>query len=135
MIRRLIIDTCGPDFAKRYFLRDGQNNFWNEMGQAWTSNFQDATLWADCGEISQKQRDLMLSQNPGGVQNFVAPMFIEVKAEEPVDVHALRKWLSEAVQIWVDSHYGTGPGDSMLMVSLDWDALMKREDIDNEENS
>ena len=46
MIRKLIIDTCGPEFARRYFIKDGQNNFWNEISQTWTDKLQEATLWA-----------------------------------------------------------------------------------------
>jgi hypothetical protein len=136
MIRKLIIDTCGPDFARRFFLRDGQNNFWNEMCQAWTSRHRDATLWADGDEISAKMRELMDSQIPGEIQSFAAPVFIDVKSDEKVDLEALRTWLAEAVEVFMNANYGTGPGDnSMVMMHLDWDELLRKEDIEDGTNS
>ena len=130
---QLIIDACGPEYARRFFLRDG-NNFWNDIAGTWSADKKDATLFADAGEISNKQRELML-QSPGDVQNFVAPIFIEVKDNEKVDLESLKAWLAQAVQVWVDAQFGAGPGDSMLMLNIDWDQLMRREDIDREQNS
>jgi hypothetical protein len=87
MVRKLIIDTCGPDCACRYFLKDGEGNFWN--GQTWTSNFKDTALWADNDEVSRKMHELMLAQVPGELRQFVAPLLVEVKSEKPVDLVAL----------------------------------------------
>lgn len=130
---QLIIDACGPEWARRYYLRDGEYNFWNDIAGTWSTNPREATLFVNAGEISQRQRDLMLSQIPGEVQNFVAPIFIEVKDSERVDLESLKAWLAQAVQVWVDAQFGAGPGDSMLMLSFEWDQLMRREDIDNAE--
>jgi hypothetical protein len=131
-IRKLIIDACGPEWARRFFIRDGENYFWNDIGQTWTCNPRDATLWADHDEIGVKQHELMLSQIPGEAQTFAAPIFIDVKASEPVDIGALRDWLNEAVQVWMNSKFGTGPGDnSMVMMHLDWNDLMRKEDIED----
>lgn len=131
MMRKLIVDSCGPEYARRFFLRDG-NNYWNDIAATWSTNPKDATLFADASKISDKQRELML-QIPGEVQNFVAPLFVEVKDSERVDLASLKAWLAQAVQVWMNSTYGTGPSDdSMVMLSLNWDELMRREDLDNE---
>ena len=127
MIRKLIIDACGPKYSRRFFISDG-NNFWNDVLGDWTTDFKKATLWADNGEASKRQRDLMLTQIPGELQTFVAPLLVEVKGE--VDLEGLKAWLGEAVQVWVDAQWGTGPGEAMVMLTLDWDSLM-RKDVEN----
>jgi hypothetical protein len=123
MIHKLIIDTCGPDCACRYFLKDGEGNFWNEKGQTWTNDFQDAGLWADNDEIASKMHELMLAQVPGELHQFVAPLLVEVKGA--VDLVALQQWLDKAVQIFMNAEHGTGPGESMVMLRIVWDDLKK----------
>ncbi len=131
-MRKLIIDACGPEWAKRYFICDGEHNFWNDTHAVWVQKLKDATLWSDIGEASKKQRELMMSQIPGELQTFAAPIFIDVKAGEEINVDALKLWLTEAVQVWINSNCGTGPvEDSMVMMHLDWDSLMNKEDLDN----
>jgi hypothetical protein len=131
MLRRLIIGCCGPDCACRYFLKDGEGNFWNEKSQTWTTNVQDAGLWADSDEISQKMHDLMTTQIPGESQIFVAPVVVEVKSEGPVDLVTLQQWLDKAVQVFMDAQHGTGPGQCMVMLHMNWNDLKENNDESN----
>jgi hypothetical protein len=130
MIRKLLIDACGPEFALRYFLTDGESNFWNEKNQCWTKDFNEAGLWADVNEIGQKMHDLMMTQIPGELHQFTAPILVKVKTEQPVDVAALQEWLNRAVEIYINAKHGTGPGQSMVMLQIDWDQLIQKENND-----
>ena len=130
-IRKMIIDGCGPQYALRLFIKDGEGNYWNDKDGAWTSNFKDASLWVSASEIGEKQKELMLSQIPGEVQSFAVPLFVDVKAPEEVNIYELRKWLKEAVEIFMNAQHGTGPGDSMVMLNIDWEDLQSKEDIEN----
>ena len=118
-------EGCGPSFARRFFLSDDDGNFWN--GHTWTSNFQDAELWADADEAAWKMHDLMKAQVPGALYQFVAPVFVDVKSEEPVDLVELQAWLDKAVKVFMNAKHGVGPGDAMVMLRIDWEDLKKRE--------
>ena len=120
----LVIDVCGPKYARRYFLKDREGNFWGEKG--WTKNPREATLFADGNEVSKKMHDLMLTQVPGKLHTFVAPVVVEVKCDEHVDPEALQDWLNQAVQVFMDAKHGTGPGQSMTMLRIDWNDLKER---------
>jgi hypothetical protein len=121
MVCKLIIDTCGPPCACRFFIKDGKGNFWN--GQTWTNDFHDAALWADNDEVAWKMHDLMLAQVPGELHQFVAPLLVEVKGA--VDLVTLQQWLDKAVQIFMNAEHGTGPGQCMVMLRICWDELKK----------
>ena len=119
----LIIDACGPAFARRFFLKDGKGNFWNENGQCWTHTFQDAARFSNQDDIGERMHELML-QIPGKLQTFVAPIVVEVKAQEPVDLEALQDWLDKAVQVFLNARHGTGPTkQSMAMMRICWNHL------------
>ena len=124
---RLLIDACGPEFARRYFLTDGENNFWNEKGQCWTQDFKKAGLWSDVNEVGQKMHDLMLAL-PGQLLRFVAPILVQVKTEQPEDLETLRAWLDRAVEVYINAKHGTGPGRSMVMMQIDWVELKETTD-------
>ena len=131
MIRKLIVDACGPEYARRFFLKDGEGNFWNEQGQTWTGNFVEAGLWADGNEIAEKMHELMMSQIPGELHTFVAPVVVEVKSQGPVDVQALQNWLNEAVSVFMNAQKGVGPDGCMVMLHIDWEEI---KETDNEPN-
>jgi hypothetical protein len=124
---RLLIDACGPEFARRYFLTDGENSFWNEKGQCWTQDFKKAGLWSDVNEVGQKMHDLMLAL-PGQLLRFVAPILVQVKTEQPEDLETLRAWLDRAVEVYINAKHGTGPGRSMVMMQIDWVELKETTD-------
>ena len=126
---KLLIDACGPEFARRYFLTDGENNYWNEKGQTWTEDFKEAGLWSDVNEVGQKMHDLMLAL-PGQLLRFVAPILVQVKTEQPEDLETLRAWLDRAVEVYINAKHGTGPGRSMVMMQIDWERLTKKENDD-----
>jgi hypothetical protein len=128
----LVIDVCGPKYARRYFLKDREGNFWGEKG--WTTNPREATLFADGNEVTKKMHDLMMSQVPGVVHRFTAPVAIEVKSPEPADQNALQEWLDKAVQVFMNAKHGTGPGQSMVMLCIDWNELNKERE-GNEPNT
>lgn len=115
-----VIDVCGPEYAKRYFLKDCAGRFWSDMLQDWTTNFNEAGLYADGGEVCERMHDLMLSLVPGEVRTFVAPVVIEVKSQEPVEVEALQDWLDKAVQVFMDAKHGVGPENCMVMLQINW---------------
>ena len=136
MIRKLIIDACGPEFARRFFLKDGEGNFWNERDQTWTGDFSEAGLWADLQEVHDKMHDLMLAQMPGELQLFTAPVVIEVKSTESVDIPALQQWLDKAVQVFMNAQHGVGPAQCMVMLRIDWQDLKKENsDVPNTKSS
>ncbi len=122
MLRKMILDSCGPPFALRFFLKDGEGNFWN--GQTWTRNFKEARLWFDPDEATWQMHDLLLAL-PGELQQFMVPLFVDVKSQEPVDLIALQRWLDRSVQFFMDAQQGTGPGRSMVMIRCEWEKLKK----------
>jgi len=124
---KLLIDACGPEFARRYFLTDGENNYWNEKGQTWTEDFKEAGLWSDGDEVGRKMHDLMLAL-PGQLLRFVAPILVQVKTEQPEDLKTLRAWLDRAVEVYINAKHGTGPGQSMVMMQIDWVELKETTD-------
>ncbi len=126
---KLMIDACGPEFARRYFLTDGANNFWNEKGQCWTKDFKEAGLWSDGDEVGRKMHDLMMAL-PGQLLRFVAPILVEVKSTEPVDIAELQEWLDRAIEVFINAKHGVGPGQSMVMMQIDWEQLDKKENDD-----
>lgn len=115
----LSIGTCGPCNAHRFFIHDRDWNYWS--GSGWAKNHKDAHLWADVDDVAHKMHEIMLAL-PGSLQRFVVPIVVEVKSLEPVTAEALRKWLDQAVQVALDASHGTGPGESMVMLQLDWNA-------------
>ena len=122
--RNLDVITCGPKHARRYYIVDGNHNYWNDTDQTWTRNPQEAELFADKAEVADKMHNLMVTQVPGLLQRFVAPVVVEVKTAEPITAEMLAQWLDEAVQIWLDINHGTGPTDnSIVMLRLDWPQL------------
>jgi hypothetical protein len=42
-------------------------------------------------------------------------------------LEALRAWLDRAVEIFINAKHGTGPGQSMVMMQIDWERLTKKE--------
>jgi hypothetical protein len=124
---KLLIDACGPEFARRYFLTDDENNYWNEKGQTWTKDFKEAGLWSDVNEVGKKMHDLMLAL-PGQLLRFVAPILVQVKTEQPEDLKTLRAWLDRAVEVYINAKHGTGPGQSMVMMQIDWVELKETTD-------
>jgi hypothetical protein len=65
----------------------------------------------------------MLTEVPGALHIFAAPVTIFVKTIEPVDAKALESWLSVAFQGVLDASHGTGPGNSMVMLQFAWDEI------------
>ena len=127
---QLIIDACGPEYARRFFLRDG-SNYWNDIAGTWSADKKECHVVRRCCR-NQQQAAGIDAPDPRRRANFVAPLFVEVKDSERVDLESLKAWLAQAVQVWVDAQFGAGPGDSMLMLNIDWDQLVRREDIDRE---
>ena len=123
------VEACGPYYAYRFFLTDGENNYWNEFGQTWTENFEEATLFADCDEAEELMHDLIFRQIPGELHSFTAPVVVTLKTSEPVDLAALQAWLNDYVQMWIDASNcrgpSPGPGESLVMVEIGWKELKK----------
>ena len=131
MIRKLIIDACGPEYSRRFFLKDGEGSYWNERDRTWTKDLCDAGLWADLQEVHDKMHDLMLAQMPGELQTFTAPVVIEVKSTEAVDAVALQQWLDKAVQVFMNAQHGVGPAQCMVMLRIDWEEIKETSDESN----
>ena len=123
MTKNMAVGICGPEHARRYFIVDQDRNYWNEQEQTWTTNPKEAGLFADPATATNKVHDLMLAEVPGALQRFVFPVLVEVKGIEPITADALVKWFSVAVQVSFDATYGTGPGESMVMMRMDWHRL------------
>jgi hypothetical protein len=66
-----VIDACGPVYARRYFLTDGDGNHWSEKG--WTPNLRKATLFANANDAGQKMHELMQTL-PGQLHRFIRPL-------------------------------------------------------------
>ena len=119
----LIIGNCGPCNAHRFFIHDTDWNYWT--GETWTKDYKQAALYADADEIAAKMHELMLAL-PGTLQRFVVPVVVEVKSQEPVSAEALREWMNRAIEVSIDAAHGTGPGESMVMLQLDWNVAKER---------
>jgi hypothetical protein len=65
----------------------------------------------------------------GVLQRFVAPVVVEVKGPEPITAEVLAAWLEAAVQISCNDPHSNGPGESMVMLRMDWPQL---DDISDE---
>ena len=66
----------------------------------------------------------MLTQIPGELQTFAAPVVVDVKARRESTSTTFEGMADKAVQVWMNSNYGTGPGtDSMAMIRVDWGEL------------
>ena len=131
MPKKMKVCLCGPFYAYRFFLTDDENNYWNEYGQTWTENFQEAALFANCDEAEEVMHDRMLRQIPGELHSFTAPVVVTLKTSEPVDLVAFQAWLNERVQLWIDASNARGPspgpGESLVMVQIGWKDLKKGE--------
>jgi hypothetical protein len=127
--RKLDAITCGPEHALRYCIVDEDQNYWNERDQTWTKNPKEAGLFADVAEVGSKMHDLMVTQVSGVLQRFVAPVVVEVRGPEPITAEMLAAWLETAVQISCNDPHGNGPGESMVMLRMDWPQL---DDISDE---
>lgn len=127
--RKLDVITCGPEHALRYCIVDEDHNYWNEKDQTWTKNPKEAGLFADAAEVGSKMHDLMVTQVSGVLQRFVAPVVVEVKGPEPITAEVLAAWLEAAVQISCNDPHSNGPGESMVMLRMDWPQL---DDISDE---
>ena len=122
--RAIFVQVCGPDYAPRFCLEDGQSKYWNDDKQTWVYDRRERTLWAHEDKIMRKQGELMLTEVSGTLQTFVVPLNIKVKSEQPVDIKDLQRWLDEAVQFGIDGNqHGTGPNDSMTMLEVCWDEI------------
>jgi hypothetical protein len=127
--RKLDAITCGPEHALRYCIVDEDQNYWNERDQTWTKNPKEAGLFADAAEVGSKMHDLMVTQVSGVLQRFVAPVVVEVRGPVPITAEMLAAWLETAVQISCNDLHSNGPGESMVMLRMDWPQL---EDISDE---
>ena len=121
--KALAVGICGPEDARRFYIVDQDRNYWNENEQTWTTNPKEAGLFAVVTAVTSKVHDLLLAEVPGVVQRFIFPVLVEVKTTEPITADALVKWFSVAVQVSFDATYGTGPGESMVMMRMDWHQL------------
>ena len=129
MPQKMKVCLCGPIYAYRFFLADGENNYWNEFGQTWTENFKEATLFDDCDEAEEVMHDLLLRQIPGQLHSFTAPVVVTLKTSEPVDLAAFQAWLNDWAQLWIAASNARGPspgpGESLVMVQIGWKDLKK----------
>ena len=123
--KSIVVGSCGPEYARRYFLEDQDSNYWTEAG--WSPDPKARTLWANMQEAVEKQNELMVSEVPGTMHTFVAPVTIMVKAESPPNLMRLGHWLAEAVKVHLDAnHHGTGPDGSMVMLEFNWDEMKEK---------
>jgi len=122
--KNLDVITFGPDDDRRYYIVDEDHTYWNEKDQTWTKNPKEAGVFADEAEVGSKMHQLMVTQVPGIVQRFVAPIIVEVKTTEPITVEALAKWLEKAVRVLPAGDHGNGPTEnSMILLRMDWPQL------------
>jgi hypothetical protein len=122
MRKPLVIGSCGPACAKRFYIVDADHTFWT--GAGWSRNRREAALFDNMAVIGRKMHDLMIDEVPGQLHRYIAPVTVEVKSPDPVSLKALQDWLDQAVQVFLDAQHGTGPGrDVMVMMNLDWSQL------------
>ena len=124
--KAIVVATCGPEYARRFFLEDQDSNYWTESG--WSPDPRARARWAKMGEAAEKQMELMQTEVPGTLCTYVAPTTIMVKSQSPVDLRKLEEWLAEAVRVYLDAgRYGTGPDGSMVMLEFNWDEAKEKQ--------
>jgi hypothetical protein len=123
--KSVVVGSCGPEYARRYFLEDQDSNYWTEAG--WTPDPKARTIWADMQKAVEKQNELMVAEVPGTMHTFIAPVTIMVKTESPLNLRTLGQWLTEALRVSLDAaRYGTGPDGSMVMLEFNWDEMKEK---------
>ena len=82
-------------------------------------------------DANRKAEELLLAHfGKCPSDRYRAPIYIDLRTDQPVTLEQLRAWLHKTARLFVDTpKYGNGPIDGSLgIVSIDWSQLEKQHD-------
>jgi len=107
----------------RYAIEDERGRYWT--GRGFTKDGRKALSYADQTVIPREMRRIMKRRCKELVRyRFVAPVMIDVYAEGPIDQEEMAWFLSLKCFVSMDGlGTGVGPGESVVLPVVDWEAL------------
>jgi hypothetical protein len=123
-MKKMAIKLSGRTQWPRFVITDGDGRFWD--GQAWTDKRQQARLYTDDQEMAMAFRELEADQfKDKKLRMFAATINVQVRADQDIDIKALRDYLRRAVWILIDQdRCGTGPvPESLVQIDVCWGEL------------
>lgn len=105
-----LIPRGTPEFP-RYSISDQYLRYWT--GETWSEQGKDqgAVLYSSANEaLTEMNRLLVVEHADLTLTRYVAPLYIELRAETPISLHDLTMWLFKATKLIIDSpQHGNGP--------------------------
>ena len=107
----------------RYAIKDERGRYWT--GRGFTKDRRKALAYADENVIGRDMRRILKRRCKGLVRyRFVAPVMIDEYAEGQIDQEEMAWFLSQKCFVSMDGlGTGVGPGDSVVLPVVDWEAL------------
>lgn len=117
------LTAAGSDEHPRFTLTNQQNLVWN--GECFTSDAKQALLYADLRTASREMQQVLLKHYRHKRRRFfIAPLLIELFADEDVSDGELIEWLSATTYLHMDTPTnGNGPKDGLVLLRIHWDGL------------
>lgn len=123
----LTVIPKGSPQHPRFVIADQFSMVWT--GDAWSPDETEGLLFADEDEVASAVRELLLgAYDDTPVVRFVAPLVVELRSHEPVDIESVRSWLMRAARLYTNTDFGNGPDDSLALLSINWFDLKKAEE-------
>ncbi len=119
-----LIPKGSPDHP-RFILANQRQEFWT--GVEWSTDEDNGLLFANIKDVAQVTSELLSEATKNKrCFKFVAPVEIEVRADEPPDLTALMIWLMKAARLFTD-YRQPGLPDATTLLSVDWTELREAE--------
>lgn len=115
-----LIPKGSPDHP-RFILANQHQECWT--GRDWSTDENDGLLFANMRDVARVTNELLseATKNKRSFK-FVAPVEVEVRADESPDLTALMVWLMKAARLSVD-YKVPGLADAVTLLSIDWTEL------------
>jgi len=108
----------------RFMITDPESNFWT--GENWTDEESEARLYASVNAAGRAIQEILLAEyGDKPVRRFIAPVQVDLYAEDDLTSDEIADWLVKVARLTVDAEtHGNGPADGTLgLLHIDWAKL------------
>lgn len=128
----LSITSCGTAKHPRFKITDPQHKFWT--GKDWTDIESEGRLYASINDAAKAIQELLLAEHGHKtMRRFVAPVYVDLYADEELTWDAVTDWLVRVARLSIDSEtHGNGPVIGTLgLCHIDWGQLQEIKAAEN----
>lgn len=119
-----LIPRGSPDHP-RFLIANQEQQVWT--GDEWSPDESDGLLFASVTDAGRVSMEILAVATKGKhCFKFVAPVEVEVRADESPDLTALMIWLMKSARLFVD-YRQPGLPDATTLLSIDWTEMKETE--------